>query len=364
MKRAKEIFLTITLYIVAILAGFMAASTVAVTYNIGFLDSLGILAFSPFADLFNFSEVLVRFIAIYTIALGVAIALKAGLWNIGGEGQFLVGAVMTLFIAKSLSTPHPALTMTTMILGAGFFAMAWALVPALLKARFGVNEIVTTLLLNIVASSFTLYALDGPIRGQGSFGYLLSDVLPSELRFPTLLKYPRVIETPSGVGLVWEDTRLSYALFITLAMAIILYIVVERSPIETHLGVVARSWRLASYAGINVFRIVVALMLFAGFTAGLSGALHIMGVLYRLDSGQIDHGFGYLAVLAAALGRAKIVGTALASIFISIVIIGSESLQRVSGAPYAITWVFVGTVMIAITIVEYIRGWRPSAATA
>ena len=237
--------------------------------------------------------------------------------------------------------------------------MAWASMPALLKARFGVNEIVTTLLLNIVASSFTLYALDGPIRGQGSFGYLLSDVLPHELRFLTLIRYPRMIETPSGIEIVWSETRLSYAIFITLAMAIVLYIFVERTPLETHLGVVARSWRLASYAGINVVRIVVASMLLAGSMTGLAGALHIMGVLYRLDSGQIDHGLGYLAVLAAALGRAKIAGTALASIFISIVIIGSESLQRVSSAPYAITWVFVGTVMIAIAVVEYVRGWRP-----
>lgn len=107
MDRAWEALLMIALYVAAILVGFMAASLVATTYGIGFLHSLSILAISPFTDLFNFSEVFVRFIAIYTIALGAAIALKAGLWNIGGEGQFLVGAVVSLFIAKSLSTPHP-----------------------------------------------------------------------------------------------------------------------------------------------------------------------------------------------------------------------------------------------------------------
>lgn len=355
MSSFKGTAITVALYMASVAAGLLIASLVMTTYRVSIVDSLRIITTSPFTDLLSLSEVLVRFVAIYTIALGVALALKAGLWNIGGEGQFLVGAVMTLYIAKYLATPYPVLTMTLMILGAMFFAALWASVPALLKARFGVNEIVTTLLLNIVASSFTLYALDGPIRGQGSFGYLISDVLPSDLRFPVLLKYPRAVETQSGVQVVWSDTRLSYAIFITVAIAIVLYIAVEKTPLDTHLGVIARDWKLASYAGIDVFRAVLILMLFAGAMAGLAGALHVMGVLYRFDSGQIDHGFGYLAVLAAALGRARILGTALASLLISIVVIGSEALQRASGATYAITWVFVGSMMISIAIIEYIR---------
>jgi len=336
------------LYALVIAAGFIGVSTAATIFRLNALEALRILVLSPLSDPFTASEIMVRFIAIYTIALGVSIALKAGLWNVGGEGQFLIGAVVALYIAKHLSMPSPPITMALMILGAMFFATLWAAPPAALKARFGVNEIVTTLLLNIVASSFTLYALDGPIRGQASFGYLISDVLPPELRLPVLLRLP----TGGGDTATWVDTRLSYAVFITIVLAILLHIAVERSPLDTHLGVIARGWRIASYAGINVQRAVLSALLLAGSMAGLAGALHVMGVLYRFDSGQIDHGFGYLAVLAAALGRASIAGTALASLFISYLVIGGEALQRAAGATYAITWVAVGLMMIVIAVAE------------
>jgi len=341
----------VLIYAGVIAAGFVGVSTAAAIYELGVIDALRILITAPLSDPFTASEILVRFTAIYTIALGVSIALKAGLWNVGGEGQFLVGAVMALYIAKHAALPTPALTMALMILVAMFSAMLWAAPPALLRARFGVNEIVTTLLLNIVASSFTLYALDGPIRGQASFGYLLSDVLPPELRLPVLLKIPMA----SGGDITWVDTRLSYAIFIAMALAVVLHIAVERTPLDTHLGVVARGWRIASYAGINVERAIISLLLLAGSLAGLSGALHVMGVLHRFDSGQIDHGFGYLAVLAAALGRASIAGTALSSLFMSYLVIGGEALQRATGATYAITWVAVGLMMIVISIAEAAR---------
>jgi ABC-type uncharacterized transport system permease subunit len=351
----RSLYLYLAIYITILAVGFIGVSIVATIYRIGIQDALKILMISPFSDPFSASEILVRFTAIYTVALGVSIALKAGLWNVGGEGQFLVGAVMTLYIAKYLSTPSPAMTMTLMILGAVFFAMLWAAPPAILKARFGVNEIVTTLLLNIVASSFTLYALDGPIRGSGSFGYLISDVLPPSLRLPVLLKLPMI----SGGEVSWVDTRLSYAIVITLILAVILHILFERTPLDTHLGVIARDWRIASYAGIDVQRYVIGVMLLAGALAGLAGALHVMGVLYRFDSGQIDHGFGYLGVLAAALGRASIAGTALSSLFISFLVIGGEALQKATGATYAITWVAVGLMMFTTAVTEALRVRRP-----
>jgi len=352
VRMARGSIVVIASYSGILAAGLLGVSMVASLYGIGMLDSMRILITSPFSDLLHFSEIFVRFIAIYTIALGVSIALKAGLWNIGGEGQFLVGAVMALYIAKAIQAPYPQLAMTIMILGASLAAMLWALPPAFLKARFGVNEIVTTLMLNIVAASFTLYALDGPIRGQASYGYLLSDVLPPSLRFPVLLRIPMQTST----GIEWVDTRLSYSIFVTIALAVVLYIAIERSPLDIHLGVVGKDWRIASYAGINVFRVVVLTMLLAGALAGLSGALHVMGVLYRFDSGQIDHGFGYLAVLAAALGRSRIPLTALTSLLISILVVGGESLLVTIGATYAITWVAVGLMMIAIPIAEKIVG--------
>lgn len=327
----------------AVAAGFLAVSAISSLYGSSPLASLQVMIVQPLTDLYSFSEVLVRFTAIYTVAMGVSIALRAGLWNIGGEGQFLAGAVACLYIAKVLQGhAPPAAVMAAMMAGASLIGALWILPAAFLRARYGVNEIITTLMLNIVASNFALYALDGPIRGQGSFGYLITDPLPQSLRLPVILKYP----VPSGSQVVWVDTRLSASIFFAAALAAILYVVVERTPRALHMGVMARSWDLARYAGIGVERYVYSTMILSGSLAGLAGALHIMGVLYRFDSGQIDHGFGYMGVIAAAVGGGGVVWSALSSFFLSMVLIGAESLGRALGASYTLTWASIGAMLI------------------
>ena len=341
----------VAIYSIVLLAGLLFAVAIAYLNGIEYGETLRALVIEPFSSILNISEIFVRFIAIYTIAIGVAIAYRAGLWNIGGEGQFLVGAVLTLIAAKYIPFISPALNLAAMMILAVVGGALWALVPAVLKARYGGSEIVTTLMLNIVAASFTLYALDGPIRGQASFGYLISDVLPEELRLPIILSYPQIQDG----SVVWVDTRLSVAIYITLAIAAIAYIVVERSHYGLILETLRKGWDTARYAGVRVYRTVIVSMLVAGALAGLAGFLHVAGVLHRFDSGQIDHGFGYLAILAAVMGRGHIIGTLLSSLFFSIVLIGAENLRAEAGGAYSLVWSVVGVMMMLIALREYLE---------
>ncbi len=340
------------IYIVILAVGLAFAVAVAYINGIPYSETIRALVLEPFSSILNISEIFVRFIAIYTIAIGVAIAYRAGLWNIGGEGQFLVGAVLTLIAAKYIPLVSPALNLSAMMALAVAGGALWALVPAILKAKYGGSEIVTTLMLNIVAASFTLYALDGPIRGQASFGYLISDVLPEELRLPIILQYPQIQEDGT---VVWVDTRLSVAIYITLLIAAVAYIVVERSHYGLILETLRRGWDTARYAGVRVYRVVIASMLIAGGLAGLAGFLHVAGVLHRFDSGQIDHGFGYLAILAAVMGKGHIAGTLLASLFFSIVLIGAENLRAETGGAYSLVWAVVGVMMMLIALRELLE---------
>ncbi len=298
--------------------------------------------FLPLSDPYNIAEIFVRFIPLYTIGLGIGLALKAGLWNVGGEGQFLIGAVLAIAGAIYIQGLPPPLHLTVMLLLGALGGLLWIIPPAVLRARFGANEIVVTLLLNIVAIQFTLFALDGPIRGKASAGYMITDVLPEELRLPVLI----------------PGTRLSIALIITLAIAVVMYLLVEKTPFGVHAKTVGESWETARYAGISIPKIIMTTMLVAGALGGLAGALHVTGVLHRFDAGQTSHGFGYLAIIVAMLGRKNMAGIGLAALFFAYIIIGAENMSRIIRIPFPIVYAMEGVMLAGVTLADYFLARR------
>jgi simple sugar transport system permease protein len=300
---------------------------------------------SPISTSTNVGEVLVRFVALYTIGLGIGLALKAGLWNVGGEGQFIIGEVMAFVgVIYIGGIPAPLHVFVILLLGTAG-GLVWIVVPTVLRAKFGANEIVITLLFNIVATFVGYYALNGPIQGKTqSFGFLLTDLIPSSLALPALI----------------PGTRLTIALFITLGIAIAMYLLVERTAFGLRVSTVGESTETARYAGINVTRVFVLVMLVAGALAGLAGAMHATGVLGFLDTAELQPGFGYLAIIVALLGRKNMLGIGLASLLFGYVIVGAQDMAQAIPAQSGMVYAMEGAMLIGVSLASYLLTRRQS----
>ncbi len=243
--------------------------------------ALTTLLTAPLTTSAGIQQILVRFIILCTIGLGIGLALKAGLWNIGGQGQMVIGMVMVFVVYTYIGFLSSPLLFLLIIIGAALGGLAWIVVPVLLKAKLGANEIVVTLLLNVVAANFGLYMINGPIRGPESYGYPITATLPTSLRIPLTVAVPLVV-----------------------AVGMALYLLVDRTSFNLQANTVGENTVTARYAGISVTKVITITMLSAGALAGLAGALLVMGFLYHLDAGQFSTDYGLLAVIVSSF-RAK-----------------------------------------------------------
>ncbi len=301
------------------------------------------LLLSPISSVYSFSEIFVRVTVLLIMGLGIALGLRAGVWNVGAEGQFIVGSVMAMYVAFHVtSIPAPILIVLMMLAGAAG-GLLWMVVPALLKARFGANEIVVTLLLNLVASNFLLYALDGPIRGKASFGYLISDMLPPDLRIPKLI----------------PATRLGFGIVIAVGLVVVFYLLSERTSFGLQVRTVGRNQEAARYAGISIPRVYMVTLLVAGAMAGLAGAIHVSGVIFTLDPGY-PSGYGYIAIIVAMLGGTSVIGTAVASLVISYFVVGAEAMQSAAQVPFALVYTIEGIILFSLAAGQYLMGRKKS----
>jgi simple sugar transport system permease protein len=299
------------------------------------------LLFTPISSVYDFSEIFVRTTILLIMGLGIALGLRAGVWNVGAEGQYIVGSVMAVTAAVYLTSIPPPLRIVLMLAAGAGGGLAWMIVPALLKAKFGANEIVVTLLLNLVASNFLLYALDGPIRGKESFGYLISDLLPVNLRIPKLI----------------PETRLGFGFIIALGLVVVFYVLTERTSFGVQVRTVGRNLQAARYAGINPSKIWLVTLLLSGAMAGLAGAIHVSGVIFTLDPGY-PSGYGYIAIVVAMLGGASVIGTTIAAVVLSYFVVGAESMQSAAQVPFALVYTIEGIILFSLAAAQYLMGRR------
>ena len=263
-------------------------------------------------------QIFVLFVMFYTMALGIGLALKAGLWNIGAQGQLLAGMVMVFVAYIDLAfLPWPVLYVT-MILGAAIGGLLWIAVPTILRVKFGANEIVVTILLNVVAFNFGFYMLSGPIKSPGTaLGFPITKVLPATFQIPNII----------------GSVPITYAVPATVAIGVILYFLVERTPFRVKANTVGESLETARYAGISVPRVMTVTMLAAGALAGLAGATYMMGYRYELDIGSFSTNYGLIAIIVALVGRKHMIGIGVSALFFAYITIGAQSMALTANVP-------------------------------
>jgi general nucleoside transport system permease protein len=284
-----------------------------------------------FGGSYPISQTLAAAIPLATIALGTAVAFRVQLWNIGGEGQFYMGA----FGATGLEliggpAGWPALVLLPGMLVVAFVtAAAWALLPGWLRAWHGVNEIITTLMLNYVAILWVNYLVYGPWKDPQGHNF------PFTPRFPDNASFGRI-----------GDGQLHIGLIVPIVAAVILVLVMARTKWGYELRVVGENAEAARYAGIDVRRTMLSAMLVSGGMAGIAGMVQVAGIIHLLN-GQLSSSYGYTAIIIAWLARLHPVAVLVVSVLFGALVNGGYAVSQ-EGIPQALGAVLQGMILFFV----------------
>ncbi len=283
------------------------------------------------------SATLVRAIPLVIIGLGLALAFRGGAFNIGGEGQFYAGAIAATWLGLHAGAlPSPA-AVGVLLSGAALAGMLWVAVPVLLRIRFGVLEVISTLLLNFVAEALTSLMVQGPLQESQGI-YPQSDPIAEAARLPVV-----------------PGTRLHAGLLLAVAGALLLHRVFARTLWGFRLRAVGLGPRAAEIAGrIDSRRMGAAGLAASGAIAGLAGGVEVAGVSYALFP-NLSPGYGFTAIAVALLGRLHPLGVGLAGLLFGALEAGAGAMQREAGVPAVAVYVVEAVVILAVLLAESAR---------
>ncbi|MEX2541870.1 MAG: ABC transporter permease [Trueperaceae bacterium] len=290
----------------------------------------------------GFSEVVRKSIPLLLAGVGLVLAFRARFWNIGAEGQILAGAVAASGVA--LFVPVPAVLAVPAMFLAGFLGgAAWGFLPAILKVRLGVNEIITTLMLNYVALYIVRWLINGPWRGQSVTGFSYSDRFPAHAWLPTL-----------------GSTRLHWpTLLIGLLLAVLIAFVLFRTRLGFEIRMMGESPEAARYAGVNFLWTTVALVCVSAGAAGLAGVGEVAGIHHRLvEPNSISLGYGYTAIIVALLARGNPLAAIATALFLGTVFAAGDIMKVSLRLPSQMPSVINGLVLLFLVCSEPLLRYR------
>jgi simple sugar transport system permease protein len=313
------------------------------------------IARSAFGSVGVFSDTMVKAIPLMLVGLACALAFRMRLWNIGAEGQFFVGAwgasAVVLAPLVTPSTPAP-ITIGLMLLAGMAAGAAWGFIPGFLKARFNVNEIISTLMLNYIAISWNDFWIFS-VWSEG--GFQQSKTFPRSAWLPRLADYARQVPAFSGL-----TTHLG--LLFALIAAVVVWWVLRRSRWGYEIRLIGDNPRAAEYAGIPIARNIIYVMMASGALAGLAGMSEISGVVHRLQ-GAISPGYGFTGIIVAWLAKLNPFAVILVSILFGALILAGREIQP-SGIPKMIQGIVLVCLIASDFLLRYrVRLRRPDKVT-
>lgn len=294
---------------------------------------------APLTSQFRVLEVLVASTPLLLCGLAVAIAFRAGYWNIGAEGQLLAGAMAAGGLGMVLHDVPPLVALPVMVVGGALSGAGWALVPALLRVRLGIDEVVTTLLLNPVALLFVKALVQGPWRDPSG-----------------ITESPPIAETAHLPQLI-ERSRLHLGFVIAIVGIVIAWYVLTRTATGLRVRAVGLSPGAARFAGIRVERTLLRVALVSGAIAGIAGMSEVAGIQFRLTAG-LSPGYGYTGVVVAMLGGLTMPGVLVAGLLLGDLTIGASIAEGRMGVPSQMGEVIQGVLLLAVVALIAARGWR------
>lgn len=316
------------------------------------LRGLEVFFWEPLKSRYALGELMVKATPLLLIALGLAVCFRSNVWNIGAEGQFVMGAIAAGGVALMADKTTGSWIMVAVLLAGTLGGMAWGALTALLRDKFNANEILVSLMLVYVAILLLSYLVFGPWKDP--LGY----------NFPQTRAFEKVTQIPR----LMAGSRMNIGLLIALAGSAVLWLFLFRSRAGFAQQVSGLAPAAARYAGFSSRRALWIALLVSGGSAGLAGALEVAGPIGQLTP-YVPAGYGFAAIIVAFVGRLHPVGMVLSAILMSMFYIGGELAQSRLGLPKSLTGVFQGLLLFTLlacdTLIAYRVRWvRPAVSKA
>jgi ABC-type uncharacterized transport system permease subunit len=323
-SRAASIVVSVVSFVLALVAGGIVLALAGenpLTVYAAMLDG-------ALGDWNGVAETLVKTTPLLLAGLGVAVAFRMQLWNIGAEGQLYWGAIFATGTALFLIPTAPGWVMVPAMVVAGLVGGGlWGFIPGALRAWFGASEIITSLMLNYVAILFSEYLVHGPWRDPQAFGFPGTPQLPDAAWLPH-----------------WGTTRVHLGLLFGLIAAFVLWLVLGRTRWGYEIRVMGENPRAALYAGMPTKRTILLVMFVSGALAGLAGMSEVAGIGHQLQR-NLSPGYGYAAIIVAWLARLHPFGAILVAFLLAALTVGGDQIQMSLGLPAAIAPMLQGTIL-------------------
>ena len=328
----------------SLVTGLLAVSVVFAINGVNPAVAIFAIFKGSFGSWYGIKETVTKAIPLILIGSGLAVAYRAKFWNIGAESQLLAGAVFATWVGLTIGPHLPAILLVPLMFISAFIGGAlWGMVPAVLKVKFGINEVISTLMLNYIAAEFVKFLVVGPWKGETKGGYPYTDDLPSQ----AILKH-------------LPYTRISPVLLaLAVIGALVLGWLVFRSRFGYEIRVIGENPNAARYAGINFFKTSLLLMVVSGGMAGLAGAGELMSIHHYLSYPEtLSAGYGFTAIIVAWLARLNPSYTIISGLFFAGIIVGGDAIQISMGMPAATVNVFNGMILMFLIMGDFFISHR------
>ncbi|MEN6410880.1 MAG: ABC transporter permease [Anaerolineaceae bacterium] len=323
-------FLTI---LIAILVAFIIAGILIVVIGINPLEAYREFLRGSLGSKNGIAEVLVRTTPLALAGLGVSIAFRAGIWNIGAEGQIYMGALGAT-LAGLFLPPMPIWIHLPLAVAAGFiFGATWGAVVGFFKARLGANEVIITIMMNYLATYLVGYLVSDPLKDTSG---LIPQ--PQSAKIPVTAILPKILPA----------TRAHAGILVAVLAVALVFFLLKRTTWGYNFIVLGANREAARYGGIPILITTILVMAFSGGFAGLAGAGEVLGLQHYLTQ-DISPGYGNLAIAVALFGGLEPVGVALSAFFFGTIMVGAEAMQRAMGVPTSMVYI-IQALMIMIVL--------------
>ncbi len=325
--------------VVSLVAGILAVSIVFVLSGVNPLFALYKIFAGSFGSFYGLKETITKAIPLILLGTSLVLAFKGKFWNIGAEGQLLMGATFATWVALNWGSRLPAYVTVPLIFAAGFVGgAAFGFIPAFLKVRFGINEVISTLMLNYIAAEIVQMLVVGPWKGETQFGFPYTDEFPESAQL-FLLPGSRIHIASLILGII---------------IILVLFMIIYRTRFGYEVRVIGENTEAARYAGIDFFRTTIILMIISGGIAGLAGTGEVAGIHHHLSYPYtISAGYGFTAIIVAWLAKLNPVFVLASGIFFAGILVGGDAIQLSLNLPAATVEVFNGVILFFLIMGDF-----------
>lgn len=288
-----------------------------------------------FGSQYGITETLKKATPLLLLSLGLVVAFKCSVWNMGGTGQMIIGGLAATWVGLTFAG-FPAILLISLVIAGGFLAGAlWGAIPGLFKARLGVHEVISTILMNLIAIQLVAALIEGPMLSPVAMDAMTS-LLPSSAWLPVI-----------------PGTRLHTGFLIALLCVPLVYLLLWRTKFGYQLRAVGKNPNAARFGGISVPKTIVTAMIISGGLAGVAGIIQILGIFHLAFPG-FDQYYAWTAIVLAQLGRLHPAGVLLASILFGALLTGGETMHRTTGVPVYLIFAIQGLILLFVLASEYL----------